>query len=1621
MYFKLLEDCASTAAAAQSMSKQKSLQAKPESNSPTQIIVKGKCGEKASTFFVDTGSSVSLISKAFTDTHGFTGQALKSNLSLKSFTADSIKTYGVLNLPVTIAECSVNQAFVITDLVDTTCLLGMNFLTANHINVDIINQRLTSASGSSPFLKKPSQLLNHSTVKSSAHYSVPPNTVMFITAYTKDYSNSTGTGFLEPKMSLLESGLLITSGLCLTESKKVPVRLINFSDSPVQVYKHKVLGKLHPVNSTCDENYRSVTTFESPAAEVNTVHTTEPDSEITDNGWTQERLWSELRIDEISTVTETERDRLKTLVWNYRKCFSTGPSDLGECTMYEADIQLKPNYKPAWVPARPIPYKLQGEFQKQMNDLKTAGVIEECKEKSLFNSPVFLVRKPQSGRKPNSPEKFRFVVDMRAVNIECLPDSFQMPLIGHVVDKIGGCKLYSTFDFSQSFHQIRYNEKSRPITAFTACGTRYWFKRMIMGHKNSGAQFSRCMSKMMANLPFEQLIFFLDDLLLGSDTVQSHVERLKHVFSRLHAASMKLSPAKCHFLQRRVNYVGITIDESGLTINQERVQALVELKAPHNRKGLQSLLGFFGFNRKWIKNYAGLTKCMYSLLRKDVPFKWTAQCEDNLTKLKEAAKNHISLAIPDLKDELQSYQLVIDGSQDGMGAHLSQIIRGERRIIGYYSKAVPNHKKEWGQTKLEFLTMYHAIENWKAYLKGTLFVCKTDCESLLNIETIFSKGNPALRRKIQTLAEYDFRIEHISGESNYVADFLSRYPFKKKFKDAGTQCSLSNGPTSYFSAKIQSSTSSSKPKEIIAGMVQRVTRICKIQNDKLVNIPGKKRDSGRNATNYPVLDKRYQTKPGTVSQDKSPRKDGTTVTTGNKVSLEIKVSSGNKVHPVEEASTGDKVLQTCEVLPGNKVSPPNKIPVNTKVPTENEVSELGNKASTIKNESSEIEVPTTSEVPMVNEVPTSEKVSKANEVPTSNKFLTINDVLQEKETHLRKEVPRKNEVLPHQNHLESTSPEEELLIPKGFFNPKRSLPSIGSSHITHQGAKETESEQVYCICPPSVIKVCAVTEPTATDENAIITQPSITELSSMLNEIKKVQELDPILSSVKRWLIAEKKPDALQAHRVPKELLSYWKQFELLHLKDEIIMRKWIAINKGNKELDRDLVCVPETMQEEVLKMCHSSLSVNHPGINATLDICRKFYYWPGMSLDVELYTKACITCGMCKPAQSFMKVKRQHVVANKFNDILVIDHIEPEKLGLSANRFKYILSLTDVWSGYVTAVSTKTQTAEETISLIMHRWVLQNGVPRDVIADNAPGFRAKFYQAVLDTFDCNFTYGLPYECKSTAKAERTNKRLNQSLRLILADKDPKTWDKYIDYVCSALNSIKNRNTGYTANFLKFGHELNTPVSLLLTNGDISDVVANVDQNPYNKVAYEMHRKYKEIIANVSKHLKATYERDDMPHNKRLDKPFKSGDYCFVMVRCPVHKFSPRWHGPVKILKVISDCVYVIQLQNREKVVNISKLKRYSVNKFSPNQLSPNATSFTPSQDPQSKLPVDFSSADDPTRQTVSLDTTKAPSQPHISSDNELMADISFPETRVSSRQKKQTENLQVIPKARSY
>ena len=76
------------------------------------------------------------------------------------------------------------------------------------------------------------------------------------------------------------------------------------------------------------------------------------------------------------------------------------------------------------------------------------------------------------------------------------------------------------------------------------------------------------------------------------------------------------------------------------------------------------------------------------------------------------------------------------------------------------------------------------------YLRGTKFLVKTDCLSLLHRDSIWTSSDPSMIRKFEKLANLDFTIEHVAGKANDAADFFSRYIHKDKLEYSETQTDI---------------------------------------------------------------------------------------------------------------------------------------------------------------------------------------------------------------------------------------------------------------------------------------------------------------------------------------------------------------------------------------------------------------------------------------------------------------------------------------------------------------------------------------------------------------------------------------------------------------------------------------------------------------------------------------------------------------------------------------------------------------------------------------------------------------------------------------------------------------
>ena len=116
-----------------------------------------------------------------------------------------------------------------------------------------------------------------------------------------------------------------------------------------------------------------------------------------------------------------------------------------------------------------------------------------------------------------------------------------------------------------------------------------------------------------------------------------------------------------------------------------------------------------------------------------------------------------------------------DASNDGMGGILSQVQNGTEKVICYFSKAFTKPERRYCVTRRELLAVVASIRHFHHYLYGRHFLVRSDHVAL---RWLFMFKNPEgqIARWLETLATYDFNIEHRAGRIHSNADALSRRP-----------------------------------------------------------------------------------------------------------------------------------------------------------------------------------------------------------------------------------------------------------------------------------------------------------------------------------------------------------------------------------------------------------------------------------------------------------------------------------------------------------------------------------------------------------------------------------------------------------------------------------------------------------------------------------------------------------------------------------------------------------------------------------------------------------------------------------------------------------------------------
>ena len=438
-------------------------------------------------------------------------------------------------------------------------------------------------------------------------------------------------------------------------------------------------------------------------------------------------------------------------------------------TEFEFDVQLSVT-KPIRIPPRRIPIHYEEEIKRQMCELEERGIIS--KTTSPYSFPIVIAKK-KSG-------DVRLCVDFRQLNKHTEKLTCDIPQFDEIRNRLNGSKIFSTLDLSQGYWHIPLTDAAKEKLCFSPGPSwgNWRFNVMPFGPKNSPGHFQRCMQKIFGHLDF--VFCYIDDLLIYSRDLVEHCEHLETVFELIRKHNLHVKFSKCKFAQPEVEYLGHVLKHNSYTFGGKVHHVLRDYPLPSTFKELESFIGLINYYRKFVKDFASVTKPLFDLKSqsdKNTDVKWTPDLIDTFNQISQLIINATPLAIPNpsLKFELET-----DASDYAVGATLIQ----NGKPIHYASRLLKKAEIRYSTYEKELLAIIFAFKQYYDCLVGKKFLLKCDHRPLIWIKDQKIKGR--IGRWILTLQEFEFDIQHIAGNRNSVADALSRpanviVPDTKKF------------------------------------------------------------------------------------------------------------------------------------------------------------------------------------------------------------------------------------------------------------------------------------------------------------------------------------------------------------------------------------------------------------------------------------------------------------------------------------------------------------------------------------------------------------------------------------------------------------------------------------------------------------------------------------------------------------------------------------------------------------------------------------------------------------------------------------------------------------------------
>ena len=346
-------------------------------------------------------------------------------------------------------------------------------------------------------------------------------------------------------------------------------------------------------------------------------------------------------------------------------------------------------------------------------------------------------------------------------------------------------------------------------------------------------------------------------------------------------------------------------------------------------------------------------------------------------------------------------------------------------------------------------------------------------------------------------------------------------------------------------------------------------------------------------------------------------------------------------------------------------------------------------------------------------------------------------------------------------------------------------------------------------------------------------------------------------------------------------------------------------------------------LQRQAMHWCHTDMVSGHPGLEKTIELITRRFWWPTLRRDVRSWVGECEVCARAKNEHTRAKglLLPLPTPTGPWKHIS-LDFIVglPKDQGHSA-----ILVVIDSLTKLAHFIPCRNlPTAGQLAQILLTQVVRLHGLPEVILSDRGPQFTARFWQVWCKALGIASNTSTSFHPQTDGQTERLNQTLKQFLRCY-AHKAADSWVALLWLAELAYNNLTHKSTGTSPFMATFGYHPRTlPVIVPSVVAAVPDVQDHI-------------RKLQAMSSQVIRHLDAAkkeYKR--YADRKRMVGPqYVPGNMVWLSTRNIRFKkksiFHPKFIGPFAVVRRVNPVAYKLALPSSlgiHPVFHTSLLKR---------------------------------------------------------------------------------------------